>query len=731
MCIDRISGVLWAWLSGRKSLRLALCLGVQCSLGIASASAIEPWNAPYPQFLRQEPLLFSSFQISPRHLDPARSYSENEALITGQVYEPPLQYHFLRRPYTLEPLTLTRMPEMRCFTQTRAEVSCTHPADVIDKVVYRLDLQPGIRYAPHPALAVDELGRHRYHALSAAQMASITSPGDFPHTGSRELRAEDYVYQIKRLAHPDLNSPILGLMSGYIDDLGALAARLRARRERGELIDLRREAFEGARAISEHALEITLSTPYPQFIYWLAMPFFAPVPWEADVFHAQEGMARQNLTLDSFPVGTGPYMLVENNPNRRMKLKRNPLFRGEPYPSEGAPEDEAQGLLRDAGRPMPFIDEVHFMLEKEDIPEWSKFLQGYYDTSPIAPDGFEQAVRFAADGTPEVTPAMAQKQIRLATETQMSINYIGFNMHDPVVGGLSARARALRQAIAIAVDVEEMIAIFNNGRGVPAHGPLPPGVAGYTAGANGFNRWVYRQGEHGVQRRGLDEAKALLARAGYQDGIDPMTGRPLRLFFDATTTGPDMNALFDWYRKQFANLGIELVVRSTDYNRFQEKMLRGQAQIFSWGWHADYPDAENFLFLLYGRHGKSRYQGENAANYVNPEFDARFIRMRSLPDGPIRQRLIEEMVAIVQADSPWIWGFHPRIYLLEHAWVANGKPNLMARNTLKYRRLDADLRVARQREWNAPVWWPLLIPGVLAIAMLIWNRRAQVARGSR
>jgi oligopeptide transport system substrate-binding protein len=70
----------------------------------------------------------------------------------------------------------------------------------------------------------------------------------------------------------------------------------------------------------------------------------------------------------------------------------------------------------------------------------------------------------------------------------------------------------------------------------------------------------------------------------------------------------------NWMRKQFAKLGIELVVRATDYNRFQEKMRKGTAQVFMWGWNADYPDPENFFFLLYGPNRKVD-GGENAANY--------------------------------------------------------------------------------------------------------------------
>ena len=77
--------------------------------------------------------------------------------------------------------------------------------------------------------------------------------------------------------------------------------------------------------------------------------------------------------------------------------------------------------------------------------------------------------------------------------------------------------------------------------------------------------------------------------------------------------------------RQFAKLGMQLEIRATDYNQFQDKMRKGKQQIFWWGWLADYPDAENFLFLLYGPNAKAlATDGENTANYENPEFDKLF-----------------------------------------------------------------------------------------------------------
>ena len=61
------------------------------------------------------------------------------------------------------------------------------------------------------------------------------------------------------------------------------------------------------------------------------------------------------------------------------------------------------GLLADAGKPLPLIDKIVFTLEKETIPYWNKFLQGYYDASGISSDSFDQAVQVNVGGEATVT----------------------------------------------------------------------------------------------------------------------------------------------------------------------------------------------------------------------------------------------------------------------------------------------------------------------------------------
>jgi ABC-type transport system substrate-binding protein len=712
-------------------------------LAVLICACSGPWNNPYRESEAGKNILYGAFAERPKHLDPVQSYSSNEILITAQIYEPPLQYHYLKRPYELIPSSAEKMPLVQYFDQKGTRLRDNADAARVAFTIYEISIKPGIRFQPHPAFARDQQGEFLYHDVGKTDLADIYKLGDFAHTGSRELTAEDYVFQIKRLAHPRLHSPIFGLMSDYIVGLKEYAATLRAAdeaqfREQGSdaYLDLNNYPLEGAEAVDRYTYRIKIRGKYPQFKYWLAMPFFAPIPWEAERFYNQKGLAEKNINLDWYPVGTGPYMLAENDPNRVMILEKNPNFHGETYPSEGMPNDVQSGLLWDAGKPLPFIDKIVYSRERESIPRWNKFLQGYYDASNIGSDSFDQAVQLTGQGEATITEAMREQGIRLETAVAASTNYMGFNMLDPVVGGIGKRgresARKLRQAISIAVDYEEYVSIFANGRGIPAQGPIAPGIAGHRDGKEGINPVVYDWVNGRPRRKPIEAARKLLAEAGYPDGTDARTGAPLVLYFDVTTRGTEDKSSLDWMRKQFRKLNIQLVVRNTDYNRFQDKIRKGNAQIFEWGWNADYPDPENFLFLLHGPQQKVGQEGENASNYSNPEYNRLFEQMKNMENSPERLKIIDRMVTILRHDAPWLWGYHPKDYGLYHSWYGNVKPNRMSNNNAKYFRINAGLREQKRAEWNKPVLWPtiagliVLIVGLLPAAV-IYRRRERGA----
>ncbi len=686
-----------------------------CLTGLLHACGVSELNNPYADEEGQQSVLYQSFEERPKHLDPAVAYSSNEYAFICQIYEPPFQYHYLKRPYQLTPLTATKMPEVLYLNQKGELLGQGATVTDIAYTDYLIDIRPDIHFQPHPALAKTAQGDYPYHHLSSQGIASRNTLADFNDTGSRELTADDYVYQIKRLAHPKSQSPIAEIMKNYIVGFDEFSKQVSTKTKS----EIKVIPMAGVEAVSRYQYRIRIKGKYPQFVYWLAMPFFAPMPWEADVFYDQPGLRDKNITLDWFPIGTGPYFLSENNPNRRMILLKNPQFHPEFYPSEGELEDQQKGLLNDAGKKLPFIDKVVFMLEKETIPYWNKFLQGYYDASGIASDSFDQAIQFTGSGNVALTDAMKQQGIQLQMAVETSIFYMGFNMLDATVGGLSDQAVKLRQAIAIAVDYEEYISIFRNGRGVAAQGVIPPGIFGFAEGRQGINTSVYDWLADKPQRKTIAVAKQLMSEAGYPNGVDPKTHEPLILYFDTPASGVDDRPTMNWYRKQFEKLGIKLVIRATDYNRFQEKMRGGNAQIFVWGWNADYPDPENFFFLLYGPNSKVKQGGENAGNYSNPAFDRLFEQMRNMDNTEQRYQIIQAMQGILRHDSPWVFGFHPKSFSLFHSWYQNLKPNLMANNRLKYQRIDPVSRAEKRQQWNEPVFWPLGLVFIVFIVMLV------------
>ncbi|MEI7456735.1 MAG: ABC transporter substrate-binding protein [Nitrosomonadales bacterium] len=697
-------------------------------------SACDEWNNPYPAAEAGQSILYTAFTERPKHLDPAQAYSENEYEFISNIYAPPLQYHYLKRPYQLVPQAASAMPTVTYQDAQHQALPNDATAEKIAYSVYEIHIKPGMRYQPHPAFARTNDGRLEYDHLTPADLGDVHVPGDFPHRGTRVVTSADYINQIKRLANPQLHLPIFGVMSEYIVGLKEYAATLQQalKKNPDAFLDLSAYPLSGVQVVDDTTYRITIHGKYPQFAYWLAMPFFAPMPPEAERFYAQAGMRERNLSLDWWPVGSGPFYLSGNNPNRRMVLTKNPYFDSERYPAEGEASDANAGLLVDAGKNLPLIDRVVFTLEKETIPYWNKFLQGYFDASGISSDSFDQAVQVSVGGDASVSDEMREQGITLSTSVATSTMYTGFNWLDPVVGGSSERARKLRQAIAIAVDFEEFVSIFANGRGISAQSPIPPGIFGYREGEAGINKVVYDWVGGQPVRKPIAEARRLLAEAGYPDGVDSNTHQPLVINLDTTATGVGNKSRLDWMRKQFEKLNVQLVVRSTDYNRFQDKVRRGDTQMFYFGWNADYPDPENFLFLLHGPQGKVSYSGENAANYSNPDYDRLFLKMKNMENSPARQAIIDQMLEILRRDSPWLWGYHPKNYVLQHGWLHNVKPSVMANNKLKYWRLDAKSRDALRAQWNQPVLWPLWagIAALLLSGVWLWRvlRKREEAR---
>lgn len=677
------------------------------------------WNSPHPPDQGEDIIYQSNFQLPPKHLDPVISYSLDESVFLAQIYEPPLGYHFLKRPYELEPVLLENMPKVIYLDNAGQPVP--ENSSKIAFTEYCFTVKPGVLFQPHPAFLINENGDYLNFFTSSSDGTRFKTITDFSDTATRELTASDFLYAIKRMADPANSSPMIGFMSQHIVGMSELTEEIRNLKERPSWLDLRQLPMSGLKQQGRYEYSITINGIYPQFIYWQAMYFFAPMPWEAERFYKNPGFAEKNLTLDWYPVGTGPFMMTENNPNQRIVLEKNPNFRDDFYPTEGATGDKEAGDLADAGKKLPMIDKAVFSLDKESLPMWGKFLQGYYDRSGESHgnviQNFDQALVVGPQGF-ELSKEMADKNIRLTEEIKPSVFYYGFNMLDPVVGGYGEQQQKLRQAIAIAWNMEESIDIFQNGAGLPYMGPIPPGIDGSEEGERAINTHTHNWSNGKAIRKPIDEARKLLAEAGYPGGRDANTGKPLKLYFDVQGRS---NSLEDWQKRQLEKLGIQLEFRATDWNRYREKMRDGNHQLFEFGWLADYPDPENFLYLLYGPESplKCDCDGNNVANYDNPEYNRLFETMRTMQPGPERTKVIARMLDILRIDAPWFTGYYKKEFFLNNQWVHNNKRHGISSAVLKYVRIDPELRKQKQQEWNQPKLLPLAASITLSILLIL------------
>ncbi len=706
-------------------------------------------NNPWPDGAAATNTLFTAvIENSPRHLDPTASYWSNDTPYTYQIYEPLYGYHYLKRPYQLIPKTAAEVVKPTYLDKAGQRLSDDAPAELVAESVYDVPIKKGVRYQPHPAFAVDEKGQHRYHPMKPGELGERRTPLEFEHQGTRELVAEDFVYALKRHATTRITAPIFSTFAEFVVGLKEYGEFVKQQDtlllkglDKASLdkpfLDFRQWPLAGASAPEKHLLRIRIKGKYPQWSYWMQMTFLAPVPWEADAFYAQPGMAERSLTLDVWPVGTGAYMMVEFVKDRRHVMKRNPNYRGEPYPCEGMPGDKEAGLLDDCGKTMPFIDTLVSTIEREAVPRKGKFRQGFYDVEVFERTDTGMDYVVAMQDSEEVRAEYLKKGFRLAQGSDVGSYFIAFNMLDPTIGEgstpeQSARNRKLRQALGIAIDWEEYSKIFPKKGGETAHAPLPLGIYGSREGTpEGVNPLTHSWKDSKAVRHPIARAKQLMAEAGYPDGRDANTGKPLVLNYDVYFPAtPERKPEIDWVVRQFAKIDIQLEVRATDNNQFQDKVRKGKYQVFWLGWLADYPDAENFLFLLYSKNGKTKFDGENTSNYDSAAFDRLFERMKSMPDGPEKQQLIDQMVTIAREDAPWTMGFFPYASAAVQQWVHNSKPAILMRDQGRYLRLDTQARVAALARWNQPVWWPLWLL-LAAVVALVGVARRHLRRRAR
>jgi len=619
------------------------------SIGVVAALTLSPFVfLPKEDTSRFDGLVvgYSTYGAKIKSVDPATCGDTSSASLQGYFYEGLYTYHFLKRPVEVVCQLAAAMPEVS-----------------EDRLTYTIRLKEGVRYARNPCFGVDGDDRAK----------------------TRTVRAEDFVLAFKRIADFHVSATLAwSLVGDKIVGLHEYRAQTR-RYKPGEFsrYDL---PLEGVTAIDEHTLRVRLKVPFPQLVYVLASTMTAPVPREVIDHHLTtkaDGRARKPIPMKDRSaeihdreaiVGTGPYVLTQWDRGGSIVLERNDQFRKQFYPTEGEPGDREAGLLDDAGKQIPFVDVFYRTFVPEPNPAWMIFLTRQSDVAGIPREVFDQVI----NPSRELTEQWERRGVRLLKEAaDPSIFWFGFNLRDPVLGN----SRSLRQALSLAYDVQGQIDVLMNGRGKPAANMAPESFEGHKqAGPSPYARFDVE-----AAREKLVDARRELVEAGVLAPGEPI--RPLTLDM-GSTSGP-ARRMAEYAQGQFRRIGVELKIELNDWPTLQGKVDRGQVQLFTMGWHADYPDAESFLQNYYSPNIE---KGSNSTYYSNPEFDELFAKASIMAPSPERTELYARMLRILNEDCPVLLLSQPVYFILVNDWVHNYKPHPIGYGFGRFMRIDVEAR---------------------------------------
>ena len=613
---------------------------------------------PYPG--EQGAILHVGLRLLPKSFDPPSVEEEGSGKVAANVYEGLLTYHPFARPYTLIPSLAEDLPEVS-----------------EDRLTYTFHLKKGIIFQDDPS---------------------------FPDGKGREVTAEDFLFAFKRFAHPStptkgwwlFDDKVVGL-NEWRDQLKAdLTKEREAGTTPGPLWGLERDV-PGFEVVDRYTIRFHLTKPYPQFLWVLAMPYTSVYPREAVEFYKDE--------FRNHPVGTGPFRLTEFNPVYRAVYERNPTYRERYFPDPknnvadrwpGWEADEAAGLLVNAGKKLPMLDgmEMRFILEAQ--PRWLYFKSGYLDFLNPPKDNIDEAIPGG-----DLSPAMVAQGIRKDPWTELGVVYTCLNTTDKVLSNVD-----LRRGIALAFDHVWTIDHLYGGQAIIAKSPIPPGVAGFDGDYHPY------QADDGHAQ--IEKAKEFLAKAGYPGGVDPNTGRALRIVFDNSGSGVTQRHFADRFVDEMRKIGLQVDVVVNTFPQMVDKMRNQQFQVAGLAWGFDYPDAQNVLQLLYG---PNKAPGIGSANFDDPEFNRLYEEASVLQDSPERSELYKQMAHIAADQVPWITRTHRIRINLQHQWLEGFKYTEVTDQYWTYVNVDVEKRKALVAEWNQPTRWPIVVGGLFFVAL--------------
>lgn len=358
------------------------------------------------------------------------------------------------------------------------------------------------------------------------------------------------------------------------------------------------EMITDIEVVDDYTIQFKTQYPFAPLASHLAHPvtgMVSPDLIEEDYAAMEEG-SDPGTIINEKPVGTGYFKFDEWQPGSHVRLVRN--------------EDYWDGSA--------LLDSVTFKVVKEDGTRIAEISTGEaHISNPVSPSDVEQIKQ--------------SEGLDVTEQGSVRLEYVGFNM-----GKEPFDNKLVRQAISMAVDKDQIIDGIYDGFGVPAVGPIPPDVPGYDASVSEL---VYD----------VDEAKELLAEAGYEDG------------FSATIWTGDERESIDTavnIQSQLKEIGIDLKVEELEWGAFLEQTANGEHDMLVIGWTSGTGDIDYSTYPLF--HSKNVGNPGNRTFTENDELDELLDQGRQTPDEAERFEIYKDAQELLVDIAPMIYTHHPQ-----------------------------------------------------------------------
>ncbi len=364
------------------------------------------------------------------------------------------------------------------------------------------------------------------------------------------------------------------------------------------------DEVKGITVFDAQTVSIELREPVAFFLGMLTLP-------ETYVLPACM-RSKSGKEFNSGPVGTGPFVFEEFEPNSHLKFKRNPdYFRQD----------------------IPYIDELTIKLDLEDNEDLPELMdKGEVDLSVDV--NIEDIIRL------QEHPKWASN---IQSAVVLSTSFMTLNRNIPPFDNPK-----VRQAACYAVNKSELIRTVHGDMFEVANGIFPPGILGYDRELPGYE---YNP----------DKARKLLREAGHESDVDV-------IFYRSSAERKikdDAKCVIDYMNDAGFNV-VEEVIDDSAYRRMmEEKKLP-----MRWtGWFADYPDPDNFLHVLF--HSKS---GDVLGmGFNNEEVDRIVEEARLEIDVKVIAKLYQRAERIVVEEAPCIFVYHQRSFVVHRSNIGGVK----------------------------------------------------------